>query len=144
MRYLIDHDLLLSWLALAGIVAVNALVYLIFQGANSQKDAFWCNPYSAEVLHLTYLRTKCRTRLLTSGWWGLARKINYMGTWIMGLCWCMLCGFDSVMPYFYDIYFTILLVHCLVRDDHMCHEKYGNNWDRYKMIVPYRFIPGII
>jgi delta14-sterol reductase len=96
------------------------------------------------VSHLTYLRTKRRTRLLTSGWWGLACKINYMGDWIMGLSWYMLCGFNSVVPYFYAIYFAILLVHCSVRNDHMCCEKYGNDWDRYKMIVPYRFIPGII
>ncbi|KAL3810800.1 hypothetical protein ACHAXA_006830 [Cyclostephanos tholiformis] len=143
-RYLVDHDPLLSWPALAAIVAVNATGYLIFRGANGQKDAFRRDPDSAEVSHLTYLRTKRGTRLLTSGWWGLARKINYTGDWIMGLSWCMLCGFDSVVPYFYAIYFAILLVHRSVRDDHMCREKYGDDWDKYRSIVPYRFIPGII
>ncbi|KAL3807337.1 hypothetical protein ACHAXA_001309 [Cyclostephanos tholiformis] len=143
-RYLVDHDPLLSWPALAAIVAVNATGYLIFRGANGQKDAFRRDPDSAEVSHLTYLRTMRGTRLLTSGWWGLARKINYTGDWIMGLSWCMLCGFDSVVPYFYAIYFAILLVHRSVRDDHMCREKYGDDWDKYRSMVPYRFIPGII
>ncbi|KAL3763627.1 hypothetical protein ACHAW5_001049 [Stephanodiscus triporus] len=143
-RYLVDHDPLLSLPALAGIVAVNVAGYLIFRGANGQKDAFRRDPNSVEVSHLTYLRTKRGTKLLTSGWWGLARKINYTGDWIMGLSWCMLCGFDSVVPYFYAIYFAILLVHRSVRDDRLCREKYGDDWDRYKSIVPYRFIPGII
>jgi len=35
-------------------------------------------------------------------------------------------------------------VHRSIRDDHMCHEKYGDDWIKYKGIVPYRFIPGII
>jgi len=28
-----------------------------------------------------------------SGWWGLARKINYTGDWLITLSWCLLCGF---------------------------------------------------
>jgi protein-S-isoprenylcysteine O-methyltransferase Ste14 len=143
-RYLVDHDPYLSWYTLLCIVLVNIFGYLIFRGANGQKDAFRRNPESMEVSHLTYLQTKRGTKLLTSGWWGLARKINYTGDWIMGLSWCMVCGFDSIVPYYYAIYFAILLVHRSVRDDHMCQEKYGDDWDRYKEFVPYRFIPGII
>ncbi|KAL3807336.1 hypothetical protein ACHAXA_001308 [Cyclostephanos tholiformis] len=142
-RYLVDHDPLLSWPALAAIVAVNVMGYLIFRGGNGQKDAFRRDLDSAEVSHLTYLCTKHGTRLLTSGWWGLC-KINYTGDWILGLSWCMLCGFNSVVPYFYAIYFAILLVHHSVRDYHMCREKYGDDWDKYRSMVPYRFIPGII
>lgn len=143
-RYLVDHDPLLSWYTLLGIVIVNGIGYCIFRGANGQKDAFRRNPDAPEVATLTYLHTQRGTKLLTSGWWGLARKINYTGDWIMGLSWCMLCGFESVVPYYYAIYFAILLVHRSVRDDYMCREKYGEDWERYKSIVPYRFIPGII
>jgi hypothetical protein len=31
-----------------------------------------------------------------------------------------------------------------IRDDDMCHEKYGNDWIEYKRQVPYRFLPGIV
>lgn len=61
----------------------------------------------------------------------------------MGLSWCMVCGFESIVPYYYAIYFAILLVHRSIRDDHMCQEKYGDDWDKYKAVVPYRFVPGL-
>jgi hypothetical protein len=32
-----------------------------------------------QVAHLEFLQTKRGTKLLTSGWWGAARKINYTG-----------------------------------------------------------------
>ena len=143
-RYLVDHDPNLSIWALAGIVLTNFIGYSIFRGANSQKDAFRRDPNDASVKHLQFLQTKRGTKLLTSGYWGMARKINYTGDWIMGLSWCMLCGTESVIPYFYAIYFCILLIHRSERDDHMCKEKYGDDWTAYKKIVPYRFIPGII
>ena len=99
-RYLVDHDPYLSWYTLLCIVLVNIFGYCIFRGANGQKDTFRRNPESSEVSHLTYLQTKRGTKLLTSGYWGLARKINYTGDWIMGLSWCMVCGFDSIVPYY--------------------------------------------
>ena len=143
-RYLVDFDPLLPWPVLAAIVGVNCFGYFVFRGANGQKDAFRRDPNAAEVSHLTYLQTKRGTKLLTSGWWGMARKINYTGDWLMGLSWCMVCGFDSIVPYYYAIYFAILLIHRSIRDDHMCKEKYGDDWDKYKSIVPYRFIPGVV
>ncbi len=143
-RYLVDFDPQLSIWMLGGILLTNFIGYSIFRGANSQKDAFRRDPNGDDVKHLNYLQTKRGTRLLTSGYWGLARKINYTGDWIMGLSWCMVCGFDSIVPYFYAIYFCILLIHRSERDDHMCHVKYGDDWITYKNTVPYRFIPGII
>jgi len=143
-RYLVDHDPNLSIYTLVIILLINFLGYSIFRGANSQKDAFRRDPEGENVKHLQYLQTKRGTRLLTSGYWGMARKINYTGDWIMALSWCLVCGFDSIVPYFYAIYFCILLIHRSERDDHMCHVKYGDDWSKYKKIVPYRFIPGIV
>lgn len=143
-RYLVDYDPHLSLFQLCIIIAVNFTGYRIFRGANSQKDLFRTDPNHELVKSLSYLQTKRGTRLLTSGYWGLARKINYTGDWIMGLSWCLLCGFDSIVPYFYAIYFCILLIHRSERDDHMCHVKYGDDWLVYKNVVPYRFIPGVI
>ena len=80
-------------------------------------------PELAEVSHITYLQTKRGTKLLTSGWWGMVRKINYSGDWLMGLSWCMVCGFESIVPYYYAIYFAILPIHRSIRDDRMCKYK---------------------
>eukprot|EP00555_Chaetoceros_dichaeta_P009974 CAMPEP_0198259478 /NCGR_PEP_ID=MMETSP1447-20131203/8658_1 /TAXON_ID=420782 /ORGANISM="Chaetoceros dichaeta, Strain CCMP1751" /LENGTH=501 /DNA_ID=CAMNT_0043946873 /DNA_START=40 /DNA_END=1545 /DNA_ORIENTATION=- len=143
-RYLVDHDPGMGWVGITVILLVNMVGYGIFRGANSQKDAFRRDPSHPSVSHLKYHPTERGTRLLISGWWGLARKVNYTGDWIMGLSWCLVCGFGSVVPYYYAVYFAILLVHRSERDEHMCREKYGADWGRYKELVPYRFIPGVL
>ena len=79
--------------------------------------------------------TKRGTKLLISGWWGMARKINYTGDWLLGLAWCLPCG-SAVVPYFYAIYFAVLLVHRDLRDEEQCEKKYGADWAVYKSVVP--------
>ena len=66
---------------------------------------------------------------------------DYTGDWLFGLSWSLFAGFGSVLPYFYPIYFGVLLVHRAWRDDHMCQEKYGEDWARFKKLVPYVFVP---
>lgn len=143
-RYLVDYDPKLSAISIAGIAALHFLGFYIFRASNSQKDAFRRDPNSPEVAHLNYLQTKRGTRLLTSGWWGMARKINYTGDWLVTLSWCLLCGFESPVPYFQALYFAILLIHRAIRDDIECKKKYGDDWDEYKKQVPYMFIPYVI
>jgi delta14-sterol reductase len=143
-RYLVKHDPQLSYTALAIILAIHMFGYLVFRGSNGQKDTFRRNPNDPALATLTFLQTQRGTKLLTSGWWGMARKINYTGDWIMGVTWCLVCGFDSIVPYYYAIYFLILLVHRSIRDDHMCQAKYGDDWQTYKKLVPYRFVPGVV
>ncbi|KAI8372440.1 ergosterol biosynthesis ERG4/ERG24 [Blakeslea trispora] len=142
-RYLCDYPVDLSMPHLAGIVALQCLGYYIFRSANSQKDAFRKNPHDPKVAHLDYIETKAGTRLIISGWWGKARHINYLGDWLMSLAWCLPCGFGSVIPYFYCVYFAILLIHREFRDEEKCQKKYGADWERYCSIVKYRIIPGI-
>ena len=126
------------------ITSLNCLGYAIFRGANSEKDAFRRDPSAPEVAHLKFLPTKRGTRLLISGWWGMARKINYTGDWLMGLSWCLCCGSVSIIAYFYAIYFAVLLIHRAARDDHFCAVKYGDDWKTYKAKVPAIFVPGLI
>jgi delta14-sterol reductase/lamin-B receptor len=143
-RLLVDHDPHLSKLALAAIVVLNMVGYAVFRGSNSEKDAFRRDPTAPAVAHLQYMDTARGTRLLTSGWWGLARKINYTGDWMMGLAWCLCCGGTTLLGYFYAIYFLILLVHRAGRDDHFCAMKYGADWKEYKKKVPAVFVPRVI
>eukprot|EP00933_Yihiella_yeosuensis_P079926 TRINITY_DN93341_c0_g1_i1.p1 TRINITY_DN93341_c0_g1~~TRINITY_DN93341_c0_g1_i1.p1 ORF type:complete len:232 (+),score=40.22 TRINITY_DN93341_c0_g1_i1:36-698(+) len=152
-RYLVDHDPGLSPLWLAAITAMNVGGYWIFRSANSQKDAFRRDPKGPGVKHLETmavknLQTGRQSNLLVSGWWGLARKINYTGDWCMAYSWSSLCGCPftggSLITYFYPIYFAILLIHRASRDDHFCSQKYGEGWKEYKKRVPAVFIPYLI
>ena len=143
-RYLVNHDPNLSWPVLLVIVALFISGFTIFRLANRQKDIFRSNPQDPRVANLSYMNTKRGTRLLTSGWWGCARKINYTGDYMMGVTYSLLCGFDSLVPYYYAVYFAVLLIHRSIRDDVSCQEKYGSDWDEYKRQVPYRFIPSIV
>ena len=88
-----------------------------------------------------WMETKRGTKLIVSGYWGAARKINYTGDWLMSVAWCLTTGVGSPIPYFYCTYFAVLLVHRALRDDHACAEKYGADWPEYKKRVPYLFIP---
>mmetsp|Transcript_20674 Transcript_20674/g.20012 ORF Transcript_20674/g.20012 Transcript_20674/m.20012 type:complete len:222 (+) Transcript_20674:100-765(+) len=143
-RYLVDHDPSLPLNQILLLASLQCAGFYMFRSANSQKDSFRRNPDSEEMKKMPFLQTKRGTRLLTGGWWGLARKINYTGDFIVTLSWCLLCGFKSPIPYFQAVYFAILLVHRAIRDDHMCAEKYGDDWKEYKKQVPYLFIPYVI
>lgn len=91
---------------------------------------------------LKYIETAAGTRLLISGWWGASRHINYLGDWLMSIAWCLPCGYATPIPYFYAIYFAVLLLHRQLRDDDKCRKKYGKDWERYCEIVKWRIIPG--
>lgn len=47
------------------------------------------------------------------------------------------------MPYWFAVYFAVLLIHRDLRDDHRCSTKYGADWVKYCKLVPYRIIPYI-
>mmetsp|Transcript_7520 Transcript_7520/g.11896 ORF Transcript_7520/g.11896 Transcript_7520/m.11896 type:complete len:174 (+) Transcript_7520:246-767(+) len=125
------------------IVIVKAVGMAIFRGANGQKNKFRTNPNDPAVKHLKTLPTERGTQLLISGWWGIARHVNYFGDWVMAWSWCLPCGFDHIIPYFYAIYFAGLLIHREMRDEHACKIKYGKDWDKYCKKVPYHIVPFI-
>ncbi|CAK7224209.1 erg24, C-14 sterol reductase [Sporothrix bragantina] len=81
-RYLAAHPVSLGWLGVIGMGAVLATGFSIFRLANNQKNNFRTNPDDPCVAHLKYITTKTGSRLIVSGWWGLARHINYLGDWI--------------------------------------------------------------
>ena len=144
-RFLVHNtpDLPLAFWAF--VFSVQVLGLLIFRGANGQKDQFRRDPTDPSVKHIKTIDTKRGTKLMVTGWWGLARKINYTGDWLQGLAWCLTTGFMTPVTYFYSIYFAILLIHRAWRDDEACLRKYGEeDWARYKKAVPYIFVPGVI
>jgi delta14-sterol reductase/lamin-B receptor len=140
--YLIRHPHELPVWGTIGLVALNLAGYVIFRGANWQKHRFRKNPEAAVWRRpAEAIRTQQGSLLLTSGWWGLARHINYLGDLMMALAWCLPCGFASPLPYFYFVYFLILLIHRERRDNAACQVKYGADWDAYCRKVPWRIVP---
>ncbi|XP_063469456.1 delta(14)-sterol reductase LBR isoform X2 [Symphalangus syndactylus] len=107
-------------------------------------EVSWPMAYLIIVLkHLKTIHTSTGKNLLVSGWWGFVRHPNYLGDLIMALAWSLPCGFNHILPYFYVIYFTMLLVHREARDEYHCKKKYGVAWEKYCQRVPYRIFPYI-
>ncbi|XP_045581839.1 uncharacterized protein [Procambarus clarkii] len=84
-----------------------------------------------------------RSKLLTSGCWGVARHLNYTLELVLALAWCLPGLGYSFWPFLYVIFLTVLLVHRVFRDEEKCRDKYGAAWDKYCKEVPYRMIPGV-
>jgi len=145
---------------------VALLGFYVFRASNAQKDTFRNHPEDPSVARLPFLRTKTGSRLLTGGWWGWSRHMNYLGDWLLavgmslptGTCRAltgkllpcplpppppMCSGFVTPVTYFYPLYFAVLLIHRERRDHMKCSAKYGRDWDEYCRIVPYRIIPFV-
>lgn len=88
-RYLSVYPVHLGGRWVAAIAAVFSVGLFIFRSANAQKNRFRSNPDHPSVRNLPYITTKRGTNLLTGGWWGRARHINYFGDWIQALPFCL-------------------------------------------------------
>ncbi|KAM5184950.1 delta(14)-sterol reductase TM7SF2 isoform 1-T1 [Callospermophilus lateralis] len=142
-QFLLYHPQPLGLPMAAVICLINAIGYYIFRGANSQKNTFRKNPSDPSVSGLETIPTATGRQLLVSGWWGMVRHPNYLGDLIMALAWSLPCGVSHLLPYFYVLYFTALLVHREARDERQCLQKYGRAWHEYCRRVPYRILPYI-
>lgn len=170
-KYLAVHPKKLGLWKCIFIFSVQACGYYIFRSANNEKNRFRNNPNDPK-LKLKSMPTKSGSRLITSGWWGTARHINYAGDWLMSWAYCLptwwagyevlrtpgipgitkdsvqvipgdAAGWGTLFTYFYMLYFAILLVHRERRDEEKCRRKYGKDWDKYTKLVPYRIIPYV-
>jgi delta24(24(1))-sterol reductase len=132
-------------------------VYWVWDTCNSQKTRFrqqmqgtftprWTFPqlpWGTLKMPIKKIETKNGSTLLVDGWYQYARKINYSSDMYMSLCWGMCTGLNSFFPYFYFSFFFGVLIHRWIRDDHRCALKYGEDWEKYKKMVPYVFIPYV-
>ncbi|KAL1756566.1 ergosterol biosynthesis ERG4/ERG24 [Schizophyllum commune] len=112
------------------------------QGITEFRKAFPQLPGNT-VKNPTYIQTKHGNKLLTSGWWAYSRKPNYVADWIMSFTWGACIGTASIIPYFYSVFFITVLIHRCGRDFERCSIKYGEDWQRYCKVVPYKFIPYV-
>lgn len=72
---------------------------------------------------------------------GYARKIHYTADMYFALAWALITGFSRPLPWFYPVFFAIMISHRAYRDIKKCEAKYGEAWQEYKRQVPYLFIP---
>eukprot|EP00750_Incisomonas_marina_P002319 INCI12214.1.p1 GENE.INCI12214.1~~INCI12214.1.p1 ORF type:complete len:431 (-),score=59.53 INCI12214.1:144-1436(-) len=102
--YLVEHDPGMPTWYYGLVAAFGALAYAAFRGSNGQKDRFRrlykSNPELFD--NLESMPTKRGTRLITGGWWGICRKINYTADISMALSWS-LCTGGAILPYFYPM-----------------------------------------
>ncbi|PYI26035.1 ERG4/ERG24 ergosterol biosynthesis protein [Aspergillus indologenus CBS 114.80] len=81
-RYLAAFPVHLGAPRVLAIAAVFVCGIYIFKAANNQKHRFRTQPSHPAVRDLSSITTQRGTRLLTAGWWGLSRHINYFGDWL--------------------------------------------------------------
>lgn len=86
---------------------------------------------------------KHKSLLLASGWWGTARHNQYLFELTAAYSWGFLAGVGThgLLPLFYPIFLTILLVHRAHRDEQKCLAKYGKYYEKYMQMVPYKIVP---
>jgi 7-dehydrocholesterol reductase len=82
--------------------------------------------------------------LLASGWWGVTRHFHYIPEILATFFWTVPALFENFSPYFYVSFLTILLYDRAFRDDKRCEKKYGDDWNKYKALVPYKIVPYIV
>ncbi|KAF5598826.1 major facilitator superfamily transporter [Fusarium pseudocircinatum] len=84
-RYLSLYPVHLGPLGVSAIATVFAIGLYIFRSSNNQKALFRKDPNHPAFGNMTFIQTKRGTKLLTGGWWGMARHINYFGDWLQSL-----------------------------------------------------------
>ena len=97
-----------------------------------------------EVEYKDHLGKTKKSKLLLSGFWGLARHMNYVFEIMLATSWSLPALRYGILPFLYVFFLVILLVHRTFRDEEKCLAKYGEGWKKYCKAVPYRFIPYVI
>jgi len=152
-EYLVNHPFTLSTETALGITLLGALSVIANYDADIQRQRVretngntlvWGK--KPKLIQAKYHTSDGQVRenlLLASGWWGICRHIHYIPEILLSVAWTLPAGVDTVLPWFYVAYLTVLLVHRLGRDEIRCSEKYGAYWKKYCEAVPYQLIPYI-
>ena len=132
----------------AVLLGVAALVcfagWVLARGANMQKYLFKRDPDTKFLGIATVTVGDGDRKLLVSGFWGVARHVNYLGEFLMAIGLALALGYPGrLAPWLYPLYYMALLIPRQIDDDRRCAQKYGALWDAYVKRVPWRIVPGI-
>ena len=118
--------------------------WVITRGANLQKYVFKRSPERAFLGKMPGTVTDGQRALLSSGFWGAARHINYFGEILEALGMALALGhFTNVWCWIYFVYLTLFFVVRERIDERRCAAKYGKLWSEYRDRVRHRLVPGI-
>lgn len=124
--------------------------WVITRGANMQKFSFRINPAKKTFLFgLVRQETVPGSHILCSGWWGVARHLNYLGEIIQGLAIAIpgvlinTTVLGKLLSLTYPIYYIALFVTREIDDNAVCRAKYGELWAEYEKRVPWRICPFV-
>ncbi|XP_012345755.1 delta(14)-sterol reductase TM7SF2 isoform X2 [Apis florea] len=135
-KYMLYHKTQLTYLFIFPIITF-IIGYLLYRISNLQKNKFRRNPLSPSLMHLETIPTIRGKKLIVSGLWGYIRHPNYLGDIIMWWsisCISLAC---DILPYYYAILCTGLLIHRAIRDNERCKIRYGLAWEQYISRVKY-------
>ncbi|KAL7953208.1 ergosterol biosynthesis ERG4/ERG24 [Trichoderma compactum] len=155
--YLANHDPSeYRWtpFALTLLSAVYIFMYWMWDSANGQKHAFRHKEKGQLMKRNTFpqvpwqsidnpktIKTDTGDPILVDGWFAIIRKPNYVPDMFFSMAWGLITGFKSPLPWFYFIFFMVMIIHRTKRDIIRCRRKYGEAWTLYEKQVPHIFIP---
>jgi delta14-sterol reductase len=142
--WLAKHPYVLPAWAVVVLFVIGITGYAVFRQSNIQKHRFRQNPKTKIWgKDAEFIQTRRGTKLLTSGWWGVASHANYLGDLLLSFAMCAVVGTGTILGYSYFLAFVPLLIHRDWRDDKHCAAKYGDDWLAYREKVPWHIVPGL-
>jgi len=151
--YMVGNPSKANVLEAAAILMFGCVSILLNYMADVQKEKFrasngqcyiWGRPAKFLAVEYKNHEGKIRkSRLMLSGFWGVARHMNYVFEIMLAFSWSLPAIHYGMTPFYYVFFLIILLVHRTFRDEEKCSNKYGKGWENYCEKVPYRLIPGI-
>ncbi|KJZ75345.1 hypothetical protein HIM_05271 [Hirsutella minnesotensis 3608] len=146
-----------SPMALGTLSIAYLFMYWMWDSANGQKNAFRQAEKGQLIKRNTFpqvpwqvidnprtIETDTGDQIMVDGWFAIIRKPNYVPDMFFSMSWGLITGFKSPFPWFYFIFFMVMIIHRTQRDFSRCRRKYGDAWKRYEKEVPYIFIPYLI
>ncbi len=132
-----------------GYLAASVLLFFsgwtLSRGANLQKFHFKRDPHAKAfgILDPKPLSANGK-HVLTGGFWGISRHVNYLGEIAMASALALVLGYPTALaPWLYPLYYVLLLVPRQIDDDRRCAARYGALWKEYCRRVPFRIVPYI-
>ncbi len=119
--------------------------WVLSRGANLQKFQFKRDPTRRAFGRLDPRAISDGGKhVLSGGFWGLSRHINYLGEILMAVGLTLSLGHPTTFaPWLYPLYYVALLLPRQADDDRRCAERYGPLWVEYCRRVPWRVIPYV-